>query len=242
MGPVRTFKVVYWGPQGAGKTTNLRVLERRTPPAKRSELTSIQAHDRGCSFELLALDLGRHGGAPTRLELLSVPGCPACAATRGLVLERTDGVVFVADGDPLRVAATKQSALDLVSTLRAQGRDPDQVPIVIQLNKRELPRASSVEALLAALRPLGRRPLVQSVATLGEGVLPTLREATQGVLAAVARREFADPPALPPGAPAKIDKNRTAQTVKLAPPPQANRGPERGRSGRQAPALAGARR
>ena len=235
--PPVTWKVVYWGPKGAGKTTCLRVLERRAPRA-RGELASIVAKPDhgGCRFELLHLELSHHGRPGVGLDVFSVPGCPACVATRGLVLQRVDAVVFVADADPSRLAANRQAAFELVSALRAQGRDPAAVPIVVQVNKRELPQALSTAALRDALRPLGAdRQVVESVASLGEGVTPTLRLITRVLLATEARRapladEAADA-SLPP-APAPAPRARPA------PPAAPVRPRDRGRSGR-APALAG---
>lgn len=216
--PPVTWKVVYAGPSGAGKTTSLRHLERRTPRATRGELTSISpggVHP-GCTFELMTVDLARMGA---RLELYALSGCPACAATRALVLERVDAIVFVADSDPARVAANRQAAFELLAALHAQGRDPATVPLVVQVNKRELPQAVSVEALKAALRPLGPRPFVSAIARMGEGIVPALRLVTQELRAT---RASADP------------------GVALALPGQT--APQRPRiSARRARALAGAR-
>jgi signal recognition particle receptor subunit beta len=191
--PPVTWKVVYVGPSGSGKTTNLRHLERRTPRATRGELTSISpgGEHPGCTFELMTVELARMNA---RLELYALPGCPACAATRALVLERVDAVVFVADSDPARLAANRQAAFELLAVLHAQGRDPATVPLVVQLNKRELPQAVAAKALLAALRPLGPRASVAAIARLGEGVVPALRILTRE-LRALSEQSAA--PALP---------------------------------------------
>lgn len=180
-----TWKVVYWGPSASGKTTNLQVLERRTPKGAHGELTTIAAQGphEGCTFEFMTLDLRRLDCAPARLQVFSVPGCATCAATRALVLQRVDGVVFVADSDATRFTANRQAAVDLIAALRTQGRDPASVPIVVQLNKRELSNCASPEAMRVALRPLGPRGIIHAVSVLGEGVLPTVRELTRELLA-----------------------------------------------------------
>jgi mutual gliding-motility protein MglA len=176
--PPVTWKVVYVGPSGSGKTTNLRYLERRTPRATRGELTSISpgGHHPGCTFELMTVELHRLNA---RLELYALPGCPECAATRALVLERVDAVVFVADSDPARSSANRQAAFELMAALHAQGRDPATVPLVVQINKRELPQAVPDAALKTALRPLGPRTFIAAIARMGEGVVPALRLLTR---------------------------------------------------------------
>lgn len=230
--PLR-WKVVYWGPQGAGKTTSVKVLARGA--AARRGLTSIvaQPDHAGCRFELLPLDLARDGRPTAHLDVFTVPGCPLCVATRGLVLQRADAVVFVADADRGRQRANRQAAFELLAALQGQGRDPTTLPLVIQSNKRELPQALAAEAVRAALLPLGAaRPLVESVATLREGVAPALRLVTRALLArdGAARRTPASPaspaaqeptPALPAAAPPP------------ATPPRARRR-DRGRSERLA--------
>jgi signal recognition particle receptor subunit beta len=240
--PPVTWKVVYWGPKGAGKTTCLRVLERRAPRA-RGAFASIAAQPDhgGCRFELLPLELSHQGRPAARVDVFSVPGCAACVATRGLVLQKVDAVVFVADADPARLPANRQAAFELVAALHAQGRDPADVPIVMQVNKRELPQALPTAALVEALRPLGRgRQVLESVASLGEGVTPTLRHLARVLLTRTAAADAAAG-ALPP-APAPKPKSKSARTsaapasaARSAPAPA--RGRDRGRSGR-APALA----
>ncbi len=117
------------------------------------------------------------------------------------------------------------------------------VPVVIQVNKRELPQALTVAALRDALRPLGAgRQVVESVASLGEGVTPTLRLATRLLLSRAARavapavnaEEAALPPAPIPRPRAKPPGVRAAAAPSSPGRPRPH---ERGRSGR-APALA----
>lgn len=237
--PGITWKVVYWGPRGAGKTTCVRVLERRAPRGP-GALASIVAHPDhgGCRFEILPVEFAHQGRVTVRIEVFTVPGCGACVATRGLVLQRADAVVFVADAHPARVAANRQAASELVAALRAQGRDPAQVPVVIQVNKRELPQALPAAALRDALRPLGARPVVESVACLGEGVTSTLRRVTRELIARAAGRD--DAPAAPvvarPGA-APVDDRSAAAALPPAPAPKRAAKPARPeKSSRAAPA------
>lgn len=189
-------KVVYWGPSGSGATTNLDVLRKRSPKARRGELTTIatRPHEvdvgaesnpdqRLCSgaFEFMTLAVGRVRGAVVRLDLFTAPSCDRCEETRRLVLHGADAVVFVADSAGTRADANKRSLAMLIEALRAAGRDPANFPIVFQWNKRELPGALPAAVLERTLNKVGG-PTVHAAARLGEGVLETLRVAARAAL------------------------------------------------------------
>lgn len=189
-------KVVYWGPSGSGATTNLDVLRKRSPKARRGELTTIatRPHEvdagaesnpdqRLCSgaFEFMTLAVGRVRGAVVRLDLFTAPSCDQCEETRRLVLHGADAVVFVADSAGARADANKRSLAMLIEALRAAGRDPATFPIVFQWNKRELPGALPAAVLERTLNKVGG-PTVHAAARLGEGVLETLRVAARAAL------------------------------------------------------------
>lgn len=189
-------KVVYWGPSGSGATTNLDVLRKRSPKARRGELTTIatRPHEldvgaesspdqRLCSgaFEFMSLAVGRVRGAVVRLDLFTAPSCDRCEETRRLVLHGADAVVFVADSASARVDANKRSLAMLIEALRAAGRDPATFPVVFQWNKRELPGALPAAVLERTLNKVGG-PMVHAAARLGEGVLETLRVAARAAL------------------------------------------------------------
>lgn len=189
-------KVVYWGPSGSGATTNLDVLRKRSPKARRGELTTIatRPHEvdagaesnpdqRLCSgaFEFMTLAVGRVRGAVVRLDLFTAPSCDRCEETRRLVLHGADAVVFVADSAGARADANKRSLAMLIEALRAAGRDPATFPIVFQWNKRELPGALPAAVLERTLNKVGG-PMVHAAARLGEGVLETLRVAARAAL------------------------------------------------------------
>ena len=61
-------------------------------------------------------------------------------ATRKLVLQGTDGVVFVADSQARRLDDNLESLQNLQANLLAQGVDVRQFPMVLQYNKQDLPQ------------------------------------------------------------------------------------------------------
>jgi signal recognition particle receptor subunit beta len=168
-------KIVYYGPALSGKTTNLIQIHSRTDPSVRGDLVSLKTReDRTIFFDFLQLELGRIQGLKPRFNLYTVPGQVRYVASRKLVLQGADGVVFVADSGPNMRRSNIQAMRNLQQNLAELGRDPADFPLVLQLNKRDLPDAAP-EALLRA--ELGRNgvPCFCSIATEGVGVFDTLK-------------------------------------------------------------------
>jgi len=171
-------KIVFYGPAYSGKTTNVEVLHRLMPETQRGELHSLRTEqDRTLFFDYAPIQLGEIAGFRARFKLFTVPGQIFYKDTRRVVLQGADAVVFVADSSPDRAAANLESLVDLEENLTAHGLDLHSIPLVIQLNKRDLPDAVTVDAAEAELNPFGV-PVVEACAADGRGVLDTLRRIT----------------------------------------------------------------
>jgi signal recognition particle receptor subunit beta len=96
--------------------------------------------DRTLFFDFLPIDLGVISGFNTRFQLYTVPGQVYYNATRQLVLQGADGVVFVADSQARRFEENMESLQNLQGNLLQQGIDARQFPVVLQYNKQDLPR------------------------------------------------------------------------------------------------------
>ncbi len=184
-----TCKVVYYGPGRAGKTTNLHYVYERLPADRRGELLSLATQtDRTLFFDFLPLDLGTIAGFTTRFQLYTVPGQAYYAATRKLVLQGADAVVFVADSQARQLAENVESLQDLHESLAEQGVDPRSLPLVLQYNKQDLPRdlVLDVAALEEALNFRGV-PQFAADALRGRGVFETLKCTAELVLRRLSR-------------------------------------------------------
>ena len=136
-----TCKIVYYGPGRSGKTTNLQYVFGRVPETRRGRMVSLATHgDRTLFFDFLPIDLGTISGFSTRFQLYTVPGQSYYNATRKLVLQGADGVVFVADSQARRFDDNIESLQNLQENLLEQGVDVRQMPVVFQYNKQDLPR------------------------------------------------------------------------------------------------------
>jgi len=177
-----TCKVVYYGPGLGGKTTNLQYIHQRWNPEARGNLVTLATEqDRTLFFDFVPLSVGKIRGFTTKFQLYTVPGQIVYERSRKLILKQVDGVVFVADSQPARMDANLESLESLHTNLAEFGTSVKQVPMIMQYNKRDLPGANSVEELRAALNPGGGEDF-ESIATVGDGVFPTLKCAVKQVL------------------------------------------------------------
>jgi len=134
------FKIVYYGPALCGKTTNLGYIHQRINPQNRGDLVSLAtAADRTLFFDFLPLNALVIKGFVTKFQLYTVPGQSYYNATRKLVLQGADGVVFVADSQARRFDDNLESLQNLQDNLLSEGVDIRQLPVVFQYNKQDLP-------------------------------------------------------------------------------------------------------
>jgi signal recognition particle receptor subunit beta len=179
-------KIVYYGPALSGKTTNLQYIHDRTPPHLRGQLISLKTQqDRTLLFDFLQLEVGQIHNLKPKFKLYTVPGQVYYAASRRLILQGADGVVFVADSQAGRMADNQESWYSMEQHLVEMGHNVKTFPIVVQFNKRDLPHA--VPATLLR-RPFPNRPCFDAAAVSGEGVLETLKAAMAAVIAQVRKQ------------------------------------------------------
>ena len=187
-----TCKIVYYGPGRSGKTTNLQYVYERVPGERRGRMVSLATQtDRTLFFDFLPLELGTISGFTTRFQLYTVPGQVYYDATRKLVLQGADGVVFVADSQARQLDENIESLQNLQANLLEQGVDVRTLPLVLQYNKQALPRELVLPAaeLDDALNFRGV-PSFPADALTGNGVFETLRAISELVL----RRLSEEPP------------------------------------------------
>jgi mutual gliding-motility protein MglA len=178
------FKIVYYGPALGGKTTNLVYIHSRIAPAHRGDLVSLAtAADRTLFFDFLPLNALTLQGFKTKFQLYTVPGQVIYNSTRQLVLRNVDGVIFVADSQWERMEENVASLRNLEQNLQKQNLSLEQVPIVLQFNKRDLPNVAPITYLEYLLNNRKKRAQsFESIAGTGVKVFSTLDAVTQLLL------------------------------------------------------------
>lgn len=175
-------KIVYYGPGLGGKTTNIQYVYDKLNPETKGKLVSLATEmDRTLFFDFLPLELGTVKGFKTRFHLYTVPGQVYYNASRKLILRGVDGIVFVADSDEHRIDANLECLYNLHENLAEHNLKAEELPIVMQWNKRDMPTALKIEELETELNPEGYESF-EAVAINGQGVFDTLKCVSKLVL------------------------------------------------------------
>jgi signal recognition particle receptor subunit beta len=168
-------KIVYYGPSLSGKTSSLEYIHHRTRPDRRGELISLKTReDRTLYFDYMQFKMGEISGLKPRFNIYTVPGQVYYRGTRKLVLKGVDGIVFVADSQAQRLNENVEAIEDLYEDLEDLGFVPEEIPLILQCNKRDLPDIVPVPTLQESLS-LNGIPTYESVAIDGIGVLDGLK-------------------------------------------------------------------
>lgn len=178
--------IAYVGSELAGKGTNVERIARGVGDVRvgKVEAETTESADllsfawssperrfRDC--DVLLKIVAPHGTAQDRVQA---------------ALRDADGVVVVVDAHP-SAQEKNRSAFDAVRELIGASGRPD-VPVVVQVNKSDLPDAMSAADVVGALDATSFLSVSASAAT-GEGVVETLAAAVEEVLATL-RPEGAD--------------------------------------------------
>ncbi len=179
-----TCKIVYYGPGRSGKTTNLQYVYSQVPDDRKGRMVSLATQtDRTLFFDFLPLDLGTISGFTTKFQLYTVPGQVYYNATRKLVLQGSDGVVFVADSQLRQLDENLESLQNLHANILEHGVDIRTLPMVLQFNKQDLPpELILTPAELDEALNFRGLPTFAADALHGTGVFETLKGIAADVL------------------------------------------------------------
>lgn len=214
-------KIVYYGPGMSGKTANLQAIYKNVLPESRSELISLSTEgERTLFFDFLPLDLGKINGLNIKLQLYTVPGQVYYNATRKLVLRGADGIVFVADSAPDKIDENLESLNNLDENLLLYKCKREELPMIMQYNKRDLPNALSIDEMHQRINHY-KLPWTEAVANKGIGVFDSLKLICKIVIDDLSKKYLQNGPRLrgSSGA-AQPQRNQPSQPVQGSPRPQ----------------------
>jgi len=180
-------KIVYYGPAKSGKTTNLEQIHSNVQvpnPEAKGKMTSLAtSSDRTLFFDFFPLEAVAIKGFKTKFALFTVPGQVIYNATRQIVLRGVDGIVFVADSQYEKMEENIETFNHLHENLKALNLNLDDIPYVMQYNKRDLPDTAPVEYLEFLLNNREVQvPYFEAAASNCEGVFETLNMITRMLL------------------------------------------------------------
>lgn len=171
------FKIVYFGPSMSGKTTNLEKIHSKIQPDLRSSMISIKTlEDRTLYFDFTQLSMKKINGLTPRFDIYTIPGQVQYKATRKIILQGVDGIVFVADSQISRIKDNIESYRDLKTILREMNISEHDCPLVIQSNKQDLENTLPPDILKKNLIGSDHISNYSAIAINGIGVFETLKD------------------------------------------------------------------
>ena len=169
-----SLKLVYYGPALSGKTTNLLRLHDILASDGRGDLMMLDTKDdRTIFFDLLPFFLVAPDGLKIKVKIYTVPGQVKHDSTRKAVLQRADGIAFIADSRLSEAENNVISFSNLEQNLTIVGLSIDAVPLVIQFNKRDLREIITDDEINRVWNPTGI-PVFMASALEGWGIVETL--------------------------------------------------------------------
>lgn len=169
-----TVKIVYYGPALSGKTTCLRHIYANRSLKKKGKLITLDTDgDRTLFFDFLPLEIGKMGEYSVKIQLYTVPGQVAYDTTRKLVLQGADGIVFVADSQAAMREQNIASFKNMKRNLALNNISYNEIPIILQYNKRDLHEILPVDDLNSDLNS-DNKPFFTTVATSGDNIVESL--------------------------------------------------------------------
>jgi len=177
--------ILYWGIRGAGKRSCLEQVASKLRPDHRGEKQEVPTRsERGETYPVLPIELGKVGGVRTRIDMVVALGGAEHASLRRQLLDRADGVVFVVDARPECTDANIAALEELRKGLEAGARRLEETPLVVQYNKRDLSDGYAIDEVHRRMQ-LGDVATIESVASEGSGVLEGLSTISKMVVRAL---------------------------------------------------------
>jgi signal recognition particle receptor subunit beta len=180
-------KIVYYGPAKSGKTTNLEQVHAnvQVPEATaKGKMTSLAtSSDRTLFFDFFPLEAVAIKGFKTKFALFTVPGQVIYNATRQIVLRGVDGIVFVADSQYDKMEENVETFKHLEDNLKTLNLNLEDIPYVMQYNKRDLADVAPIEYMDFVLNNREVQvPSFEASAANCDGVFETLNMITRMLL------------------------------------------------------------
>ncbi|NWF94676.1 MAG: hypothetical protein HXY34_00880 [Candidatus Thorarchaeota archaeon] len=166
-----SLKIVFFGPAMGGKTTSIRwIFSELSGLDQLSSVENTLGRTMFCDFGAIPIPLA--SGWTISAHVWSATGQDFYRSTREVVMVGADGVVFVADSQESLLDENLASWNELLSMIDDQDRS---LPLVVSLNKQDLPGAVSEERLREHLHIPDSVPVFKSIARNGVNVLEPFR-------------------------------------------------------------------
>lgn len=184
-----TFKIVYYGPGLAGRSTNAQCIISHIDPEYRAPASRVRLGDLAWDDEYGSLSCAftprslrpLPDGKQVWFRLVVPPATRVRDEVRRSCLRAIDGIVFVADSQAARFEANIDALEELKMHLDWYGINLAEVPRALQLNKQDMPELVPTPDLIKELR-VDSEPVFEAIASRGEGVFESLKAVAKQIL------------------------------------------------------------
>ncbi|NHJ85502.1 MAG: gliding-motility protein MglA [Asgard group archaeon] len=169
-------KIVFYGPSLSGKTTGLRWLYDQVEGLTKGGFTSIaDPTGRTLYFDFTPFS----ASGRVILDAYTVAGQARHKSQRKVILRGVDGIILMLDSTPEMQPYNVESVEELREFLGDKFNT--EVPIVVTLNKRDVPNALDRPEMLQSLGLEGF-PVYETIATKGIGVKRAFQSIAREIL------------------------------------------------------------
>lgn len=171
------FKIVFTGASMAGKTTLLKYLHDQVEGLVKGGLTSIADP----SGRTVYFDFSPFSATNSVLfDVYTVAGQRRHKDQRKMILRGVDGILFVSDSTPEMEADNVEAVEELKDFLGDKlGK---AIPLVIVLNKRDVPDPTPRETMLKSLGFPADTLAINAIATKGVGVKQSFQAVSREII------------------------------------------------------------
>ena len=146
--------ILYLGLPYAGKLTNMQYLYQSIPMAQKSPEYELTIGNRIMQFFQYEPDIDPVLETPVRITFQIGPSTFFDEPSRIVEFQQTHAIVLVIDSSHRQIHANAQLLRRIDSILQLGGSSLDQLPLVIQCNKRDRVDAMSIKTIHQHLRTL----------------------------------------------------------------------------------------
>ena len=176
-------KVLYVGPKGSGKTTNLCSLLAQTDDKRKKEF--LPPDNPSPYFDFLPLSIGSVKGYEINVHLYSLAYPMDLDTICSVAMRGLDGVVYVVHSELDKMEENINTLSEIKARLIQEGNDMGTLPQVLQYNKRDLEDCMPLDIMGRYLNTDGY-PEHEAIASQSIGTMETLISITKRILGRLA--------------------------------------------------------
>ncbi len=177
-------KILLFGPSKSGKTSTVRSIYEQTSDEVKSQMMELSDQDQSHHsplFDFLPIHLGEIKDFSVKLHVFSLSMSNIFETLKGTLIKGVDGLVFVVDSRIESMVSNIDCLKDIKKILKEHGYIYENIPKVIQYNKRDLEDIVPTKILSKELNQSGF-PEFETIATQSIGTYDLIDHLSQQIV------------------------------------------------------------